>query len=382
MPVSHRLLLLLCLAVLVTACTRAGADQTAQAPQPHADSPTIIDATATPAPTALATLAPDPTSVPPTPTLPLPSPSPSPPPPLTGTLALARGTAPQRLVAVLLDNSAPAYPQTGLDSAVLVFEALTEYGITRYMAVFAPGISPEAPKIGAVRSVRLYFVQWAMGLGAVLVHAGGSPDGLMLAESATEIANMDALRLEAINYFYRSDDREAPHNLYTTSVEIQRFVIDNAVGDFDPTEQGFIFKHDLPTNQLPASQRISYFFLDPADPAGWVYDPPTNGYFRLRQNEPHIDQRTGAQLWFKNVVVMEVPEQPIPGDDKGRIEQQVIGEGRAHVFIDGFEREVRWSKSAAAAPLHFYDLNGDEVRFNVGPVWVAALPALANMTVE
>ena len=45
----------------------------------------------------------------------------------------------------MIDNHPDAYPQTGLDHALVVFEALAEFGITRFMAVYAPGIGPDAP---------------------------------------------------------------------------------------------------------------------------------------------------------------------------------------------------------------------------------------------
>jgi len=34
----------------------------------------------------------------------------------------------------MIDNHPQAYPQTGLDHALVVFEALAEFGITRFMA--------------------------------------------------------------------------------------------------------------------------------------------------------------------------------------------------------------------------------------------------------
>ncbi len=282
----------------------------------------------------------------------------------------------------MFDNHPAAYPQTGLDKAVLVFEAPTEYGITRYMGIFAPGISPDAPTIGAVRSARLYFVQWAIGLGAVFIHAGGSPDGLNLAQSASEIINMDALRDDAFTYFSRSEEREAPHNLYTSSAEIARFLANKDTGAFDPSGYGFLFKSDQPANQRPATQRLDYYFIHADDPAGWTYDAASNGYYRLRRNKPHIDGQTGEQLWFKNVAIMETDLLLIPGDDAGRIDLNVLGEGRARTFIDGIEHEVRWIKPTVAAPLRFYTLSGDEVTFNAGPIWIAAIPSLDRLTVE
>ena len=129
-----------------------------------------------------------------------------------------------------------------------------------------------------------------------------------------------------------------------------------------------------------AQLEIAGFYQE--DDAGWVYDRQTNSYLRLRRGRAAQDGATGEQLRAKNVVVMEVREAPIPGDDKGRIEQQVVGEGRARVFMDGVEREVMWRKPAESAPLALLDPSGEEVRFNAGPVWIVALPSLENLTVE
>src|SRR6185369_11335241 len=90
----------------------------------------------------------------------------------TGAPGLARGALTQRPIIVMIDNHPDAYPQAGLDHAAVVFEALAEFGVTRFMAVYAPGITPAAKQIGPVRSTRLYFAQWAMGFHALYGHAG------------------------------------------------------------------------------------------------------------------------------------------------------------------------------------------------------------------
>jgi hypothetical protein len=359
--------------------------------QPVAPAPTAAPLpTSTLAPTAanVPTSAPTPTSPPPTaaPTATL-APTAAPNPtadPITGAAGLARGALTQRPYVVMIDNHPEAYPQTGLDHAAVVFEALAEFGVTRFMAIYAPGLSPEAPAIGPVRSTRLYFAQWAMGFHALYAHAGGSPQGLALTESTDQVVNLDALHLKTgeSSYFWRDNDRAAPHNLYTSSAELSRAAEDRG-GDGPAYDQiGFLFKTDAPAAQRPASQQLDYFFIYPQDPAGWTYDPKTNGYLRLRRGRPARDADSGAQLWTKNVVVMEVVEDRIAGDEKGRIEQQVVGSGRARVFTDGVEREVDWQKDAPAAPLSFYEVSGDEVQFNAGPIWIAAIPTLDNLTVK
>jgi len=302
--------------------------------------------------------------------------------PITGKPGLARGAVKQRPIAIMIDNHPDAYPQSGLDQAAVVFEALAEFGVTRFMAVLAPGITPDAPKIGPVRSTRVYFAEWAMGFHALYAHAGGSPQGLELVENTDQLINIDALRRDGGGYFARNSDRDAPHNLYTSSADLAHAASDRGASDFADPTIGFLFKIDAPQPERGQSQELSYFFIYPEDDAGWTYDPKTNGYYRLRRGKPAREGETGEQLWAKNIVVMEVREVKIADDPKGRIEQDVVGTGAAHVFFDGVERTVTWRKDAPEAPLGFFDEAGVEVRFNAGPIWIAAVPSLENLTVD
>jgi hypothetical protein len=354
--------------------------------QPSAPAPTAIAPSAAPAtsvPTALPTVAPAPTATSslaaPT-AVPQPSVTPTPVAP-TGAPGLARGTLTQRPIIVMIDNHPNAYPQAGLNHAAVVFEALAEFGLTRFMAVYAPGITPNAPQIGPIRSTRLYFAQWALGFHALYAHAGGSPQGLELVESTDQLINLDALKKASGSYFTRDSERDAPHNLFSSSVELERASQALGVADVAQPDLGFLFKSDAPENQRPVAQQIDYFFIYREDNAGWNYDPATNGYLRLRRGKPALDAATNRQLWAKDVVVLEIKEAPLAGDAKGRIEQTVVGSGRARVFMDGSEREVTWRKDAPAAPLRFFE-DSTETQLNAGPVWIIALPSLDNLTVK
>ena len=371
----------------LSACGAAPPTPTAQ-PEPTA-------AAVIPSPTLIPTASPAPPTVSPTLALPTETPTPAPPTetpvpptatpqPVEGTLALPKGALSTRPFAVMIDNHPDAYPQTGLDKAAVVFEALAEFGITRYMAIFAPGISPETEVLGPVRSARSYFVEWAKGFRAVYGHAGGSPEGLLLAETSIEIINMDALRGDTRDVFYRSSARAAPHNLYTDSTRMAAFADgkQNPAAAADLAEIGFLYKSAAEPSARPASQELSYFFIYPEQYVGWVYDPAQNDYLRFRAGRPYVDARTGEQLRFTNIVVMEVPEKPIPGDPKGRIEQQVIGQGPARLYVDGVEQEITWQKDAGFAQLRFYTLDGAEVQLNPGSLWIAAVPTLQNLTVK
>lgn len=301
--------------------------------------------------------------------------------PAPSSLAIPRGSVTSRPYAVMIDNHPKAYPQTGLNQAAIVFEALAEFGITRYMAVYVPGITPELQTIGPVRSARSYFVEWARGLRGVYVHAGGAPDALTMARTSVELIDMDALRRNAGSAFRRSSDRAAPHNLYTSSAAIASFLDAQRSETPNLSEIGFRLKRDTPASR-PAVQRLSYYFIYKEAYVGWRYDAASNSYLYFRQQRPHVDAASGEQLRFKNVVVLEVPERPIPGDPKQRIQQDVIGEGPARVFIDGRMLEATWRKGAGFAQLRLFDRNDREITLNRGPIWIAAIPSLKNLTVE
>lgn len=323
---------------------------------------------------------PKPTATPVAPTLaPAPTPAPD---PAASAPSFARGALTKRPYAVMIDNHPNAYPQTGLDHALVVFEALAEFGITRFMAVYAPGIGPDAPAIGPVRSARLYYVEWAMGFGTLYAHAGGSPQGLALAQSTDKIVNLDALHRGGGAYFGRSKKRFAPHNLFTSSADLASAAAKLKVADFNQPDVGFLFKADAPEEARPAAQSLSYFFLYKQDSAGWTYDPATNSYLRLRRGKPARDAASGEQLRTRNVVVIEVKERKIAGDKKGRIEQDVVGSGAAKLFQDGTAQDITWQKDSPAAPLRFLTADGNEVRFNAGQIWIVALPAISNLTVK
>jgi hypothetical protein len=277
----------------------------------------------------------------------------------------------------MIDNYPDAWPQSGINTASLVFEALAEGGITRFMAVFVDGAQGDVPEIGPVRSARVYFVQWAMGLNAIFMHAGGSPDGLALASSTDRIVNAEALVLP--QYTRRDPNRAAPHNLYTSSESLRAFAATQR--PIDDPQIGYLFERIEPT-QTPQATTITYDFSQPLFRATWRYDGQTNAYYRSTNGAPQVERNTNVQVRTRNLVVMEVPDVVRAGDDAGRLDLNVLGSGTARVFVAGQQLDATWRKEDAAAPLKFYDAQNQEIVFNVGSIWVAAVPSLENLSVQ
>jgi hypothetical protein len=278
----------------------------------------------------------------------------------------------------------------------VVFEALAEGGITRFMMVFNAD-QPLPSAIGPVRSTRLYYGQLAQGFRAVHVHAGGSPAGLQLMATSTQTVDVDGLKRAHAAPFYRSKRNVAPHNLFTSGDAVATHVANlNAsyiVAPFTDeagtlqyvadSDVGYNYRGDGDATARPAGMQISYYFLTKATGASWAYDPNCNCYLRTVRGKVAIDANTKTQITTKNVVVLEVPSQRIMGDPKGRMDVSVIGKGRAVIFQDGQVFDVEWRKDVAESPLRFYYLDGvTEVSMVNGAIWMAIIPTLERLSVR
>ena len=82
----------------------------------------------------------------------------------------------RRPMTAMVENSLEARPQSGLSYADVVYEAVAEGGITRFLAVLYCGTSVKDIRIAPIRSVRVYFVDWAAEYSKypIFVHSGGA----------------------------------------------------------------------------------------------------------------------------------------------------------------------------------------------------------------
>ncbi len=309
---------------------------------------------------------------------------------------LPRGGVYQHPITVMIDNHVDAVPQSGFNDAAVVFEALAEGGITRFMMVFS-GDTFTANAIGPVRSTRLYFGQLALGFKSVHVHAGGSPQGLALLANSTQIIDVDALRRGNSGPFYRTKTNVAPHNLFTSANGLLAHIAQKGTGPIQPAsvdgngaplavadpDVGYLYRDDGDATVRPTGQRISYYFLNRATGATWVYDPTNNTYGRTVKGKIARDANTNTQITVKNVIAMEVPSQRIMGDPKGRMDVEVIGKGPAVIYQDGMVFDVEWRKDTAESPLRFFYLDGvTEVSMVRGQMWITVLPTLTHLSVN
>lgn len=264
-------------------------------------------------------------------------------------------------VAIMVENGRDARPQSGLASADIVFEAMAEGGISRFMAVYTEG---DAPMVGPVRSARHYFVNLAAELGASFVFIGASPRGYA-ALRRYGLRDLD----ETYSHpgFWRTRARVAPHNAYT-SVKGARAALDGRAQPAEGSWGGFTFKDPAVHYPGRPAPRLGLVY-EPWDyRVEYRHDPATNRYARFTEGAPHQDAETKVQVQAAAVAVLSVSAWVI--DPDGRLDLAQLGSGPALYFQDGVAVEGSWSKAALDEPTRYLDGAGNPLRFNPGPIWV------------
>ncbi|HSX58137.1 MAG TPA: DUF3048 domain-containing protein [Candidatus Saccharimonadales bacterium] len=278
-------------------------------------------------------------------------------------------------LAVMVENHTDARPQSGLSKAEVVYEALAEGGITRFMAVFLQ----EDTKMGPIRSARPYYLDWAVEYGAAYVHFGGSPDALDKINQY-HIKDLNGLTIGPPT-FERTSARPAPHNVYSTTDKLRGQADARGYKPETITLWKFLDDKEIPTrDKRPATFNIKLGFLGTyAYDDEWHYNPDSNSYVRFSQGKASIDAETNTQLEVKTVVVQTVSNYPDPSGHS-RLQMNTVGSGDAKVFENGTVVEGTWKKDSRTSRTLFLDKNGTEIKLNRGKIWIAIIPPGSSFT--
>ena len=284
---------------------------------------------------------------------------------LTG-LPVASASINQRPVtAVMVENSLAARPQSGLSQAGVVFEALAEGGVTRFMALYQ---DTTPTNVGPIRSARPYFIEWAMGFDAAYAHVGGSPVAL---------SDIKAWNVQDLNQFYyggyyhRISSRLAPHNVYTGINTLNQ--LESKLG-YSSFYTGFTRGKATPSTN-PTVTNISLYLSDRYYNPSYTYDATTNSYNRSEYGTPQVDANTGKQLSPKVVIAMVVPYSRGSLDSTGAYysDYAVTGSGNAYVFQNGTLTVGTWNKPSRTGSLSFSAANGQPLPLDPGQTWITAV---------
>jgi hypothetical protein len=267
----------------------------------------------------------------------------------------------RRPIGVMIENYPDARPQSGLSNADLVYESVTEGGITRFLAFFQ---CQNAATIGPVRSARIFFIDWIHELSAFYAHCGGNLNALARIKS-DGIMDLDQFANGA--YYWRTS-RPAPHNLYTS---IDKLRAAASSKKYSLTSDGFtswIFKDDPKLADRPQTpMNVKVNFSSASYLVQYSYNIATNDWTRKTAGVIDTDAATGQPIKVKNVIVQFASITPGP---ENSVDIQNIGSGNAIFFIDGQATQGTWTKTTVNDRTQYKDSNGLDIKFDRGLIWV------------
>lgn len=274
-------------------------------------------------------------------------------------------------VAVMIENLSTIRPQSGLQGAQVVYEALAEGGITRFLAVYASGTPLNV--IAPVRSARSYFVEWAEEYRGMYVHAGGSPQSLQELADNERLVDLNQIGGDHA-YFWRDTGAAAPHNLFTSTELLSYALRDKGYEDAKGSFEGWKFTKQAPKADRSEEERhVVIPFSSFSYEVRYEYDREENRYRRTTGGESDVDALTGEQITVRNVVVQFVPTS-LAETDSGRLNINTVGEGAVVVFANGIATTGRWKKESRDGRTRFFSEDGTELAFIPGNVWIEVLP--------
>lgn len=300
-----------------------------------------------------------------------PPPPPPPPPVLWPLTGLESGpVAPRPALAVKVENSVEARPQTGLGAADLVWEQVVEGGIPRYVAVYHSTLPAQ---IGPIRSVRPMDPAIAAPLHGLFVFSGGQAGYV----DAIAAAGMQVLSNDAgAGGFSRTSDRRAPHNVHADPLAV--------LAQADPAHQAAPpAQFDLAatpdqasavTTGTPAAKLA--LTLSGVSRPQWTWSPPDVRWLRSERDVPAVEA-DGARLGATNVVVLRVDVRATAARDPAGNpvpETLLVGGGEALVATGGRTLAATWVKTGVGERVVLRGADGNPVRLAPGNTWVELVP--------
>ncbi len=294
----------------------------------------------------------------------------------------------RRPLAVMIENHMEARPQSGLTSADVVYEAVAEGGITRFMALFYCNLSDK--QVGPVRSARTYFLDWLSEYDALYAHVGGanSPG------PANALGQIIDYKIKDLNQFsigfptfWRDYQRighpvATEHTMYSTTQKLWEIgakrgwtATDSAGLRWDAKFVPWKFVDGGAKGNV-SKVNVTFWESQGDYTVEWDYDSATNSYKRKNGGAPHMDLNNNQQLAPKVVIVQLQKEGRANDGYENNVHLLYAnkGKGTALIFQNGEVIKGSWTKADRLSREKFLDDKGQEVALVKGQIWIETVP--------
>ena len=255
----------------------------------------------------------------------------------------------------MIENSTLSRPQSGLSDADIIYETSAEGGIPRFLALFSSNL-PSI--IGPVRSIRPYFIDIVKEFNIPVAHCGGSAEALTTIDNDSSIISINEITQGS--YFWRDSSRKAPHNLYTSSDNIKKYIdsknINITKSQFASFDENFFDNSNLqPASNIKLLINKTY---------NTSYEYRDNLYYKFMNSEKAIDSINNSQINFSNIVVQKTPI--TLSNDNSHLNIPIVGEGEGIVFSKGKMINITWKRDSLNSKVTLLDKYGSIVPLSPG----------------
>jgi hypothetical protein len=297
--------------------------------------------------------------------------------PLTGVKVTDPASLDRRPLAIKISNAPAKWvrPQSGLNDADLVFEHITEAGITRFTIIIY-GETP--PKVGPIRSARLIDLELPAMYDASLAYSGSSEgvrEKLLNADFRPRI-----LFAYEPGYYRTGEDKPTEHTFYGNPETFWNVLEEKELNQRPNFNTFMSFSSDPPEGGQPANEAVIDYDWTIIN---WHFDGMSGRYRRWTDGVEHLDANSDEQVDAANVVVIlaghiedyNICEQSYNGVCTSySVQPQIFGSGPAVIFRDGQRYDVTWQRIGRYDMFTFVDENGQSFPLKPGNTWFQVIP--------
>jgi len=267
-----------------------------------------------------------------------------------------------RPLSVKIENTTPSRPSMGLTYADVVYETITEGGITRFNAIFHSHIPDEAGSIRSGRNSDNTIVPQYNGL---FVFSGSNR--YVLAQFAQNLPDRIS-EGNAGSSFYRVSHKQAPHNLYfNPRLGYERFA-ELGHDIYTDSPRGLVFgENDMDALGAIKASEVYVPFSSPEFNVTWKYDEARGAYLRYVGDTAQVDESDSTRpVKADNIVVLGIPY--FSNNDGETLALNLNGEGNGILFQNGMRLDVTWYTDGTHPP-KLKDKAGKDIYFKPGQTW-------------
>lgn len=295
-------------------------------------------------------------------------------------LKIVDETSDSRPYAVMINNNKAAWKNhAGIQDAYMVYEAITEGGITRLMALYKDA---KVERIGSVRSSRHYFLDYVLENDAIYVHFGWSP------QAQDDIKSLKINNINGIyddNAFYRDTSLNVAyeHTAYTTMDKIKNAAKEK--GYRTKTNRDLLLNYSV--EEVSLAQREDAIMANvitipysSGHITSYQYDEKSKTYLRFMNGSMHMDGVTNEQYHVKNIIIEQTENYSM--DDYGRQDMKTTGTGQGYYITNGYAIPITWSKESRNSKTKYLDSNNKEIIVNDGNTFIQIEPSIMTPTIS